>query len=516
MTLNLALSRLHPMGDQSAVADHGLPSGVNVDSFAGPVHVEWVAGAAMTPLGQLPFFIDFLKTAGLFDAFVADCPLQYASPNAPKKRGVLGTTMLSMLSGHKRYAHIAALRGDGVLPELLDMSKIVSEDAVRRALKAIDEDEGAVWLRRHLDYCTSPLLAEPWILDIDTTVKPLYGHQEGAVVGYNPKKPGRPSHCYHTYSMAGARLVFDVDVCAGNEHSSKHCAPGLWALLDRIPRDQWPVLLRGDAGFGNDPIMREAEQRGVAYLFKLRLTSNVKRMIAKLSTQSAWINAGQGFEAKESTVRLEGWSRQRRAIVLRRRVKGTLAASVTDEHGQQKLSFVEVGADAQVYEYSVLVTSLDEELSAFGQLYRDRGDAENVFDELKNQWGWGGFTTHDLARCRLAARLVALFYDWWNIFARLAEPNRHREAVTSRPLLLHAIATRVRHARQTTIAIASSHAKSIPVAKALHAVASFLRHLTKNAEQLTSLQRWRAILSKAFEVFLNGRSLRLPPRLAPS
>src|SRR5208337_5067015 len=37
----------------------------------------------MTPLGQLPFFIHFLKTAGLFDAFVADCPLRYLSPNAP-------------------------------------------------------------------------------------------------------------------------------------------------------------------------------------------------------------------------------------------------------------------------------------------------------------------------------------------------------------------------------------------------------------------------------------------------
>ena len=61
--------------------------------------------------------------------------------------------------------------------------------------------------------------------------------------------------------------------------------PGLWALLDRIPRDQWPVLLRGDAGFGNDPIMREAEQRGVAYLFKLRLTSNVKRMNLKAAVE---------------------------------------------------------------------------------------------------------------------------------------------------------------------------------------------------------------------------------------
>jgi hypothetical protein len=57
-------------------------AGVGVDSFAGPVHVEWDGEVALTPLGQLPFFIDFLKTAGLFDAFVADCPLRYTSPNA--------------------------------------------------------------------------------------------------------------------------------------------------------------------------------------------------------------------------------------------------------------------------------------------------------------------------------------------------------------------------------------------------------------------------------------------------
>ena len=218
--------------------------GVVVDSFAGSIRVEFDHEAAFTPLGQLPFFIDFLKTAGLFEAFVADCPLRYTSPNAPKKRDVLGTAMLSMLAGHKRYAHIAALRSDRVLPELLDMSKIVSEDAVRRAFAAIEEEAGANWLRGHLDHCVEPLLSEPWILDVDTTVKPLYGHQEGAVVGYNPKKPGRPSHCYHTYSMAGTRLVLDVDVSAGDEHTSHHSAPGLWALFDRTPRDCWPSLAR--------------------------------------------------------------------------------------------------------------------------------------------------------------------------------------------------------------------------------------------------------------------------------
>jgi hypothetical protein len=163
------------------------------------------------------------------------------------------------------------------------------------------------------------------------------------------------------------------------------------------------------------------------------LTANVKRMIERLSTQREWTNAGQGWQAKESLLRLDSWSRLRRVIILRRRVKGALTMSSNETLGQQTLSFVEVGADADVYEYSVLATSLDEELVSFGQLYRDRGDSENIFDELKNQWGWGGFVTQDVARCQLAARLVALFYDWWNIFVRLVEPDRHMEAITSRP-----------------------------------------------------------------------------------
>ena len=505
----------HLSGEQSLVVAR-TPRGVDLDSFFGPVRVEWDREAAMTALGQLPFFIDFLKTAGLFDALVADCPLRYLSPNAPRRRDVLGTAMLSMLAGHRRYAHIAALRCDAVLPELLGMKKIVSEDAVRRAFKAIDEMEGAIWLRRHLQHCVEPLLAEPWILEVDTTIKPLYGHQEGAVLGYNPKKPGRPSHCYHTYSMASTRLILDVDVSPGDEHASRHSAPSLWALLDRLPRDLWPALLRGDRGFGNEEIMREAEARELAFLFKLRLTANVKRMIEKLASTREWVDAGQGFEAKESEVRLEGWSRQRRVIVLRRRLKDAVGLRLSDDDGPLQLAFVEIGEATDVYEYSVLVTSLDEATEAFGQLYRDRGDEENIFDEMKNQWGWGGYTTHDLARCRLAARLLALFYNWWTIFVRLADPNLHREAITSRPLFLSAIATRTRHARQTTIRVTSSHAKAKPAAKALAVVAAFLRGLARNAEQLTRLETWRAILSRAFQAFLNGRRLRQPPRLAPS
>jgi len=39
--------------------------------------------------------------------------------------------------------------------------------------------------------CLEPVLSIPWILDIDVTVKPLYGHQQGAQIGHNPQKTGR-------------------------------------------------------------------------------------------------------------------------------------------------------------------------------------------------------------------------------------------------------------------------------------------------------------------------------------
>jgi hypothetical protein len=122
-------------------------------------------------------FIEYLKQGGLFDGWVADCPLLFSSPNAPEKRDLLGTVMLSVLSGHYRYAHITMLRRDAVNPALLGMKKVISEDAVRRGLAKIGEAAGQAWLQTHLDYCLRPLLRQPWVLDVDSTIKPLYGHQ---------------------------------------------------------------------------------------------------------------------------------------------------------------------------------------------------------------------------------------------------------------------------------------------------------------------------------------------------
>jgi Transposase DDE domain group 1 len=207
--------------------------------------------------------------------------------------------MLSVLAGHKRYAHVTALRGDGVSPQVLEMRRIVSEDALRRALGRIDEETGAAWMRRHLMRSITPALSEPWILDVDTTIKTLYGRQEGAEVGYNPRKPGRPSHAYHSYWVGNLRLVLDVEVSGGKAYTGSHALPGLSRLLEELPPEHRPFLVRGDCGFGNDTVLREMEARQQRYLFKLKQSKNVRRLLVRQFQRHDWVDAGQGWEAVE-------------------------------------------------------------------------------------------------------------------------------------------------------------------------------------------------------------------------
>ena len=474
-----------------------LMSCAGVQTVAGRVQVRWENKSAATPMGQLAYFIEFLTLTGLWSRWRESCPLTYSSPNAPGKADVLGTWMLSVLDGHKRYSHVTAIRCDGVNPGLMGMNKVISEDAMRGALKRIPEAEGCAWLDQHLSDSVAPLLDAPWIMDTDTTVKPLYGKQEGAVISYNPAKPGRPSHTYHTYLMAGLRQVLGVEVHAGNEHAARHTQPGLLKIIDDLPDGHKPALVRGDCAFGNDPLMTELEERQQPYLFKLKLSKNVKRHIGRLFRESGWSDAGQGWEGKDGALALAGWAQARRVVVLRRPIKGEVVLAGED-NGQQVLGFI--GADRRDgkqitgYEHAVLVTNTAYEILGLGQLYRDRADAENAFDELKNQWGWGGFTTHDLHRCQLAARAVALIYNWWSLFVRLADPKARREAITSRPWLMSSVGRRTEHAGQTTITLTGQHADFGKARAALMHVSALLQGwVVRATEQLNPATVWNLV-----------------------
>jgi hypothetical protein len=507
----------------------------------GRFHVRWDETGSATALGQLPFFAEFLEVSGVFDRWVEGCPMAYSSPNAPAVVDVLGTWLLSILDGQRRYAHVTGLRGDEVAPQIFGMDKIVSDESLRRALahlapnqpkrcreaeraaRAAQLAKSTTWMDKALAESTHEALNTPWILDCDTTVKLLYGHQDGAEVSYNPKKPGRPSHVLHTYWIGNIRLVLDVEVKNGKAHAAKHSLPRLRTILEDLPPTQRPALVRGDNAFGHEGVMAEMETLEQHYLFKLRQSAGVKRLIERQWSRRDWRVVGQGFDAVEAELRLAGWSRARRVVVLRRRVKGDLVAKgkADESRGQQTLHFVDAPDNLPLWEYAVLVTNTDHTLEAIGQLYRDRADCENGFDELKNQWGWGGYTTHDLERCHLSARAVALIYNWWSWYVRLAHPKARLEAITSRPLLLAGVARLTQHAGQSRLLLTLTHAAGDQITAMIANIRKGLSLILATAPQLTTVERWGALLRYIIDKIISAKPnnpvpFGLPPPLMAS
>ena len=142
-------------------------------------------------------------------------------------------------------------------------------------------------------------------------------------------------------------------------------------------------------------------------------------------------------------------------------------------------------------------------------LYRERGDCENIFDEMKNQWGWSGFTAHSLKQTALFAGMAVIAANLWNVFTRLGDDGTHHEAVTSRPLLQSCLARLSHHARQgiVTIYIATSErAREI-----YRAISAFLSRIS-SASQLSPEERRQRIIAHAFREYGTIRRM-FPPNI---
>jgi hypothetical protein len=361
----------------------------------------------------------------------------------------LGTITLSVLAGQFRYAHITGLRADTVNPVGLGMSKVCSEDSVRRAFAGADAEACARWQIEALTKTWLPALRRPWVLDLDVTVKPLFGHQDGAELGYNPHKPGRPSHAYQTLMIRHLRLVLDVEVHPGKEHAAGHGRSNLWRQWEGLPAECRPASLCGDAAYGQESLLADCEARGQKYLFRQRQTKGGEQLIRALEAKGGWRSTIHRWEALGGTLRLSGWSRNRRIVVLRRRrvAEDRRPAALAGPEQKYQPELISE-AQAPSYEHQILMTNLKLEALSLADLYRQRADSENACDELKNQWGWGGFMSKDLLRCQVAARNVALEYNWCKLFVSCADPAGGREAITSSRLFLGAVGRMTQSGRQ--------------------------------------------------------------------
>ena len=146
----------------------------------------------------------------------------------------------------------------------------------------------------------------------------------------------------------------------------------------------------------------------------------------------------------EIQLRLPDWSCVRRVVVGRRcrgQISKEVAGTFWDQAPHEFEAYVTNLPPAQANPWQVI------------ELYRQRADAENVFDELKRQWSLEGFCCQKRNATALAARLGLLIYNLWHLFLRLLEPARHVESAGGRRWFLLIAARLVQSGRQKTLQV---------------------------------------------------------------
>ena len=421
---------------------------ISLDTLSGKIAITRT-DAALTPYGGLAAWSGFLKYLGLIERLADHCPVVRTSPNAAPVREVLHSFVLGALVEGKRFCHVRWLTEDPAVATLLGMERVRGEDALPRLAKELDPESLRQWMQRPQTELYAAL-PERFIADWDSTVNTRYGQQEDAAVGYNPHKRGRKSHHPLLCVAARTRLCLHLEWRPGDTVSATDWQPAMEKLWQHPTLRERLWLNRGDVGFGQEAIMAWHEVEGTSrpkYLFKLKLTSNVRRAIARVPWP-LWEGAPTVGcqQIAQTTVRLQGWSRERRIVIVR---------TLKPVNPTPQDLFWENPED----EVAVYVTNLESGAATPEQvalLYAQRADTENVFDELKNQWGFRGYCSQRAVVTELAVRLVLLTYNLWSLFTRLMglTPGHHSEAIKSRRDFLFLAAQVVESGRQRTVKLA--------------------------------------------------------------
>ena len=259
--------------------------------------------------------------------------------------------------------------------------------------------------------------------------------------------------------------------------------------------------------------MNALEQIGMPYLFKLKQTSKVKGLIALVDQANEWIAHRDGWQYAEKNLLLSGWTRSRRVIVARRLHSKPAQQKSGKTLGDGFLPLEIIEPDQCRYEYAAYVTDLEISTCEAGAHYRPRADNENCYDEMKNQWGWAGFTVRDRARSDLMANLVALVYNWWSLYIKFVDQEVAREAITSRDLYLNHVGCSSTHRSTQTIRLYCDHALAKSIEAKLTAAAGLLKcWVRETAEQLNPVPMLSRIID---HILTNHQTLGAPPTAPP-
>jgi hypothetical protein len=276
----------------------------------------------VTPFGGLVSLIEFFNSLKLGEVLSGLMPFAYTSPNAIPQEQTLLVFMISIIAGARRLAHTDWLRADRALHAMLGIELFPGTDTVRNLLKRFTQPVIEAFWRPLWRWLLQQGWAAPvlgWSLDLDSTVFQRSGNQEGAQRGYNPSRPGRHTHHPLLAVLAEAPLVLHGWLRSGKAGSARGVVAFLQEALALMPTDWKLRTVRADSGFFDQALLSFLEERSLPYIIVARMTRTLKASAAAIKD---WTPVDAHYSAASFHLKLHGWSKERRFVVIREQERG--------------------------------------------------------------------------------------------------------------------------------------------------------------------------------------------------
>lgn len=359
------------------------------------IKIEWT-DKPVTPWGGLALFSGLAQQVGLVAALREALPFHLTSPNATDPVEVVLAFMAGVLAGSRRLAHIERLRWDEGVKRLLGIRRFASDTTLARFFRRFGAMQVTKVFERVMRWQHGLIDLSGEVLDLDSSAMERYGHQEGALLGYNPKKHRRPSHHPLIATLGHRPWVVHAWLRSGNTSSARGADVFLEEALALLPAGFTIPSIRADSGFGIEDFLKKVEEKKFLYAIAARFTRGLKNEVAKLES---WRDLEPGISVAETVFQAQGWSVARRVVLVRQRT--------------QDKDFVRGRElfDDPAYAYQAILTNRTDAPEEVWRFYRKHADIENQIRELKWDYGIDGFCQKKFFPTEAAFRLVCVTYN---------------------------------------------------------------------------------------------------------
>jgi len=252
------------------------------------------------------------------------------------------------------------------------------------------------------------------ILDLDSTVVTVFGRQEGAAVGYNPRYRGKRSYDPLLCLEANSSFLWDTELRPGDAGSWAGSCELLASCFLSAPSDIRELRVRADAGFGYGPIFDLLEARPAQYAVVARMTAPLKRVLGGLRYE----RLNSRWEMAECEHRTSEGVPARRCVVARRAI---------EETDPEPTLFT-----LERYLYRAWITNLPLTPAGVWHFYDGRAGMEPRIHELREDFAMRKIPTRAFAANALYLEVVRLAYNLVTAFQRSCLPEEWQNLTLSR------------------------------------------------------------------------------------